>query len=403
MNPEATTSPLRRIIWPLVTFLVVAGLVYLGYETWNYEPQADEADAIIATTPAKPALPLEALPALPEKIAEEAEEQSEEEPELARATAKQINDAIPIMKGSAGTAPPYKFRGSTANRVRALDCLAAAQLYEAGNDAKGQRAVAQVVLNRARHPAFPDSICGVVFQGSDRRTGCQFSFTCDGSLRRRYSAANWSSARKRAAAAIDGAVFAQVGTATHYHTDWVHPYWSAKLTKLAAVDTHLFFRWPGYWGTRKAFRRPGAGTEPVVAKLSFRPSHAAAAGVLPDENELPNAEAETAAGTAKGSAPNPRVGGNEIVYAKNGVHLVKLKRGQAASNMIAMGLSVCGGQSYCHVMAWFKSNAIPGKPPVGGRARSTLTFEYLRNRAAGQESIKFDCGLFKRPLQKQCL
>lgn len=401
MDQKVIMSKWRPLLW--VVFLGAAVVIAFLIAKPAMSPDTNEpgAEAPIANVVEKPAIPLEALPALPEKIAEEAEKEPEEEQKLARSTAKQINDAIPIVKGSAGTAPPYRFLAGSKDRVRALDCLAAAQLYEAGNDAEGQRAVAQVVLNRARHPAFPSSICGVVFQGSERRTGCQFSFTCDGSLRRRYSEPSWQAARRRAAAAIDGAVYAKIGTATHYHTDWVHPYWSDKLTKLAAVDTHLFFRWPGYWGTKRAFRHPSASGEALVAKLSFRPAHAAAASLLPGDTQ--SAANETDGTQNVRPAGNTLIGGNEIIFSQNGTYLVKLKRGQAASNMIAMGLGVCGSQSYCHVMAWFKSNTIPDKPPVNARARSVLTFEYLRNRASGREMIRFDCRLFERPLVKQCL
>jgi hypothetical protein len=81
-----------------------------------------------------------------------------------------------------------------------LQCLTAAVYYEARSEGQeGQRAVAQVVLNRVRHPAFPKSVCGVVYQGSQRRTGCQFSFTCDGSLRARREAGAWARARQVAA------------------------------------------------------------------------------------------------------------------------------------------------------------------------------------------------------------
>src|SRR3546814_17214212 len=83
-----------------------------------------------------------------------------------------------------------------------------------------------IVLNRVRHPAFPKTVCGVVFQGSERSTGCQFTFTCDGALTRRFSDAAWDRARDIAKAALTGHVAKAVGYATHYHTDWVVPYWS---------------------------------------------------------------------------------------------------------------------------------------------------------------------------------
>ena len=70
------------------------------------------------------------------------------------------------------------------DRRRALLCLTQAVYYEAGFEPlEGRRAVAQVVLNRMRHPAFPKSVCGVVYQGA-RDPVCQFSFVCDGSLYR---------------------------------------------------------------------------------------------------------------------------------------------------------------------------------------------------------------------------
>lgn len=151
---------------------------------------------------------------------------------------------------------------------RALDCLTAAIYYEAASETpQGQAAVAQVVLNRARHPAYPRSVCGVVFQGSERTTGCQFSFTCDGAMARVPSTAGWARARAVASAALNGSVASSVGTATHYHTDWVAPYWAPRLTKLAKIGTHIFYRWNGAWGLPSAFSGVYSGIEPVVPKM----------------------------------------------------------------------------------------------------------------------------------------
>jgi spore germination cell wall hydrolase CwlJ-like protein len=141
-----------------------------------------------------------------------------------------------------------------ADRERATDCLAATGYYEAGTRAADQRAVMQVVLNRVRHPAFPHSICGVVFQGAERKTGCQFTFACDGSMARRQpSAAIWRQARITASEMLTGQIEPAVGNATHYHTDWVHPAWSSQMNKIAAIDTHLFFRWRGNIGEPQSF------------------------------------------------------------------------------------------------------------------------------------------------------
>src|SRR3546814_14176438 len=75
----------------------------------------------------------------------------------------------------------------------------------------GQQAVAQVVLNRVRNPAFPNSVCGTVYEGSSRSTGCQFTFTCDGSLTARREPAAWERARQVAQMALAGFVYAPVG------------------------------------------------------------------------------------------------------------------------------------------------------------------------------------------------
>ena len=106
-------------------------------------------------------------------------------------------------------------RGTGIDKARALDCLAKAVYYEAASESEGgQRAVAQVVLNRVAHPAYPKTVCGVVYQGSQRRTGCQFSFTCDGSLARKPSATYWARALAVSRRALSGQVYAPVGLAT---------------------------------------------------------------------------------------------------------------------------------------------------------------------------------------------
>lgn len=126
--------------------------------------------------------------------------------------------------------------------MRSLDCLTAAIYYEAGRESvDGRRAVAQVILNRVRHPAFPATVCGVVFQGAERRTGCQFTFTCDGSLKRIPSTIGWAQARSIAEQALSGSVFAPVGWATHYHADYVVPYWASSLSKVGQIGAHIFY------------------------------------------------------------------------------------------------------------------------------------------------------------------
>ena len=176
--------------------------------------------------------------------------------------AVKINSAIPLA-APAGAARPFLGGNATsAARGRALDCLTSAIYYEAGQESiDGQRAVAQVILNRVRHPAFPASVCGVVYQGSTRQTGCQFTFTCDGSMAHTPMADAWSRSRKVAAAALAGSVDPTVGNATHYHAYYVVPYWASSLAKTAVVGAHLFYRWSGGWGLSGAFAQAYSGHE----------------------------------------------------------------------------------------------------------------------------------------------
>jgi hypothetical protein len=187
---------------------------------------------------------------------------------LTPAKARAFNASVPFASSDGLPARPFTYQGSGEDRERALTCLTSAAWYEAGDDRTGQQAVVQVVLNRLRHPAFPKTVCNVIFQGAARTTGCQFTFACDGSLRRRPDDAAWKRAREVAEAALSGFVFRQVGMATHYHTDWVVPYWSASLEKLTKVHSHLFFRWRGEWGKRAAFTGELGGNEVMDPRIA---------------------------------------------------------------------------------------------------------------------------------------
>lgn len=175
--------------------------------------------------------------------------------------------AAQLGAASAGPAARAFFAsGNFLSQGRALQCLTDAIYYEAASEPDaGQRAVAQVVLNRVAHPSFPNSVCGVVFQGSERATGCQFSFTCDGSMRRKPSVAGWARAERIAREALAGYVFKPVGLATHYHTIWIYPYWAPSLEVVGTIGAHRFYRWRGLAGQSDAFRSAYAGNEPAAA------------------------------------------------------------------------------------------------------------------------------------------
>jgi hypothetical protein len=163
-------------------------------------------------------------------------------------------------------AKPFFTPGVGITHARAQECLAQAVWYEAASESEaGQRAVAQVVLNRVAHSAWPSSVCGVVYQGSQRSTGCQFTFTCDGSLARRPSGVTWARAQRIAADALAGEVYAPVGLATHYHTLWVNPYWAGTLDHIGTIGAHRFYRTRGASGQLAAFSTSYAGFEPAVS------------------------------------------------------------------------------------------------------------------------------------------
>ena len=175
---------------------------------------------------------------------------------------------------STDAARPFRM-GNALDASRDLECLTQAAYYEArGEGRDGMQAVAQVVLNRVRHPAFPKSVCGVVFQGAALRVGCQFSFTCDGSMRGRVNPIAWNRARDVASKALSGAVYAQVGNATHFHTTGVSPGWRNALIQVSQVGHHLFYRFGGRSGSSNAFTYAAAPSadRPQLMQASLDPS-----------------------------------------------------------------------------------------------------------------------------------
>ena len=218
-------------------------------------------------------------------------------------------------------AQPFRLGGAL-DASRDLECLTQAAYYEArGEGRDGMKAVAQVVLNRVRHRAFPNSVCGVVFQGAARRTGCQFSFTCNGTMRGRVNQAAWNRAREIASSALSGAVYARVGNATHFHTTGVSPRWRHSLVQVGQVGSHLFYRFGGRSGSGPAFTyaaRPSTAADtPQLIQASLDPTSAVRdAGavaytlLLAQEGRAPPAPVAPAAATsapAPASAPVPAV------------------------------------------------------------------------------------------------
>jgi spore germination cell wall hydrolase CwlJ-like protein len=306
--------------------------------------------------------------------------------------ARAYNASIPFSTAPNPAARPFRIFGSVDSQARAVDCLAAALIYEAGDDPVGQRAVAQVILNRVRHPAFPKSVCGVVFQGSERRTGCQFTFTCDGAMLRAVRPEAWDRARFLARAALNGSVEKAVGYATHYHTNWVVPYWSSSLDKIVEVNTHLFFRWTGWWGTPPAFGGRYTGEEPGIPQLGrLSEAHRAVAGI---------AGLETA-------VLDPAVLGDTALpkglEGDTNTFLVTLDAKLAPEAFPALAERACGDRPYCKFMAWTVKAATPAALPVTPVQQRAMSFSYLRDRSFGFEKALWNCAEFKRPETVQCM
>lgn len=151
-----------------------------------------------------------------------------------------------LLLPGALAATPLAAAPAPETREQALDCLAAAIAHEAGREPEaGQQAVAEVVLNRQRHRAYPRTVCGVIYAGAGRRSGCQFTFTCDGSLARRLPPALIAAARRVAETVLDGAAPRRMAGATHYHADYVQPWWAPSLVRLGSIGRHIFYRLPG--------------------------------------------------------------------------------------------------------------------------------------------------------------
>ncbi len=129
-----------------------------------------------------------------------------------------------------------------------MTCLAEAVYYEArGESIDGQRAVAEVVLRRTRDHRFPNSVCGVVYQGSHKRNACQFSFACDGIARGRRDRVAWKRAVEVAhyETVGEGRLVDSTAGAQYFHTTQVNPPWASRFIRTTRIGRHIFYRQPG--------------------------------------------------------------------------------------------------------------------------------------------------------------
>ena len=392
MNGNGPGTRSKRDFAPALALvgLLLRPFLFLGlFHRTPHSPVHDREAAV------EQVLPLPAVPDLP-ATGEDTVILSQ----LAADDAQARNAAVGFAAAGPGKATPFSFRGSSADRARARDCLALAGMAEAGGGDGDQRAVMQVILNRVRHPAFAKTVCGVVFEGSQRPTGCQFSFTCDGSLARRYSDAAWRAARARADEMLAGAIDATVGNATHFHANYVYPWWSDKLDKVAQVGPHIFFRWRGFWGTRNALSARYGGGEPDPLRLQETALTVATANPLPTLMQggeaVRSITTEMVNQTTEGGDATPSSPGA-------GIHFVLVSPSDAPAALVDKARSLCGSEGYCRVQGWSDANNIPAKLPLTEEARRSVRFSFVSASANAAEAIFFDCRTFPAPDVGTCL
>ena len=182
------------------------------------------------------------------------------------------------------------FRAAEIQRAETIDselmCMAQAVYYESAHEPlEGQLAVAEVIANRMADHRYPDTACGVVFQGATRTTGCQFTFTCDGAMRVKPKGENWDRAKRIAAHVMMNLNEERTGGATHYHATYVDPIWNSGLIQTNQVGLHIFYRFPrgAEWASvERNFEARKQSTAMQLAALDA----GAAAGEVIDEGLL---------------------------------------------------------------------------------------------------------------------
>jgi len=137
-------------------------------------------------------------------------------------------------------------------------CLAQNVYFEARNQPlAGQMAVISVTVNRMNDKRFPNTICGVVYQGPHRpswkdqtvmipvKNRCQFSWYCDGKSDRVHDMETFNRIFELTTGVVDGSyTIADITEgATHYHADYVEPSWAKTKTKTIEIEDHIFYRW----------------------------------------------------------------------------------------------------------------------------------------------------------------
>jgi hypothetical protein len=150
-----------------------------------------------------------------------------------------VKAALPVAR----PVPPKSPLVGVVTSEKEMKCLAEAVYFEARSEPeRGQAAVAQVVLNRVKSDAYPNTVCGVVYQNRHRYLACQFTFACEGKALRTDETGPWSTAQRIARDVAEGRTYLPgVGNATHYHANYVRPWWARYMDRREKVGRHIFY------------------------------------------------------------------------------------------------------------------------------------------------------------------
>ena len=132
-------------------------------------------------------------------------------------------------------------------------CLAQNIYFESGNQPMvGKIAVSHVVMNRVESSLYPDTICDVIYDAEYRenwlgnyvpvRNRCQFSWFCDGKSDEPVDSKTWIESLLLARRIYDGEWTDITEGATHYHADYIYPFWADSLNKTTTIDNHIFYK-----------------------------------------------------------------------------------------------------------------------------------------------------------------
>jgi spore germination cell wall hydrolase CwlJ-like protein len=160
-------------------------------------------------------------------------------------TYRQSTDKVVLKPAVAAAEAPRPAADTVMTQLLAEHkCLSEVLYYEArGEGTSGQKAIAEVVFHRMNHGDYGHSICAVVYEGA-KHPGCQFSFACNGDMKRAKQPQAWREAEALAAKIMTGQMNLKnaTGGAVNFHAVSVSPDWADTMDKTTQIGNHIFYR-----------------------------------------------------------------------------------------------------------------------------------------------------------------